>query len=156
MTVHVMLDTYTNKQFEGTLTAINPDLDQSTRSVRLQATLDNPGQLMRPGMFARVEVVLPTEEKVLVIPATAILSAPYGDSVYIIEKGTNAPNSLVVRQQFVQTGRARGDFVAVQSGLKPGQHVVSSGLFKLRNGAAVTENNDIVPKASEKPKPSDS
>jgi membrane fusion protein (multidrug efflux system) len=156
MTVRVALDTYTNKQFEGTLTAINPDLDASTRNVRLQATLDNPDHLLRPGMFARMEVVLPTEENVLVIPATAILSAPYGDSVYLIQKGTNGPNSLVVQQQFVRTGRSRGDFVSVETGLKAGDHVVSSGLFKLRNGAAVTENNDIVPKASEKPKPSDS
>jgi membrane fusion protein (multidrug efflux system) len=156
MTVRVMLDTYTNKQFEGTLTAINPDLDESTRNVRLQATLDNADQLLRPGMFARIEVVLPTEENVLVIPATAILSAPYGDSVYVIEKGTNGPNSQVVQQQFVRTGRARGDFVSVASGLKPGDRVVSSGLFKLRNGAAVSENNDIAPKASEKPKPADS
>ena len=155
MTVRVTLDTYTNKEFEGTLTAINPNLDEITRSVRLQATLDNPDQLLRPGMFARVEVVLPSVEKVLVIPATAILSAPYGDSVYVIEKGTNAPNSLVVRQQFVRTGLARGDFVAVETGLKPGERVVSAGLFKLRNGAAVTENNDLAPKASEKPKPSD-
>lgn len=156
MTVRVTLDTYTNKQFEGTLTAINPNLDEITRSVRLQATLDNPDQLMRPGMFARIEVVLPTEENVLVIPATAVLSAPYGDSVYVIEKGTNAPDSLVVRQQFVRTARARGDFVSIESGLKPGDRVVSAGLFKLRNGAAVTVNNDLAPKAVEKPKPSDS
>lgn len=155
MTIHVSTDTYTNKQFEGTLTAINPDLDQLTRSVRLQATLENAEQLLRPGMFARVEVVLPTEEDVLVIPATAILAAPYGDSVYIIEKATNGPGS-VVRQQFVHTGRSRGDFVSVDAGLKAGDKVVSAGLFKLRNGGAVTENNDIVPKANEKPKPSDS
>ncbi|HEX4264427.1 MAG TPA: efflux RND transporter periplasmic adaptor subunit [Verrucomicrobiae bacterium] len=155
MTVRVTMDTYTNKEFEGKLTAINPNLDEVTRSVRLQATLQNPDQLMRPGMFARIEVVLPSVENVLVIPATAILSAPYGDSVYVIEKGTNAPNSLVVRQQFVRTTRARGDFVAVESGLKPGDRVVSAGLFKLRNGAAVTENNELSPKASEKPKPSD-
>jgi membrane fusion protein (multidrug efflux system) len=156
MTVRVTLDTYTNKQFMGTLTAINPNLDEITRSVRLQATLDNPEQLMRPGMFARVEVVLPTDENVLIIPATAILSAPYGDSVYVIEKGTNGPDNLVVRQQFVRTGRARGDFVSVESGLKSGDRVVSAGLFKLRNGASVTENNDLAPKATEKPKPSDS
>jgi membrane fusion protein (multidrug efflux system) len=156
MTIRVTLDTYTNKQFEGTLTAVNPDLDESTRNVRLQATLDNADQLLRPGMFARIEVVLPTEENVLVIPATAILSAPYGDSVYVIQKGTNSPNSLVVQQQFIRTGRSRGDFVSVASGLKPGDRVVSSGLFKLRNGAAVSENNDIAPKALEKPKPSDS
>jgi membrane fusion protein (multidrug efflux system) len=155
MTIRVSTDTYTNKPFEGTLTAINPDLDQLTRSVRLQATLDNPEQLLRPGMFARVEVVLPSEENVLVIPATAILAAPYGDSVYVIEKATNGPG-MVVRQQFVHTGRARGDFISVEAGLKPGEKVVSAGLFKLRNGAAVTENNDIVPKANEKPKPSDS
>jgi membrane fusion protein (multidrug efflux system) len=154
MVVRVTMDTYTNKQFDGVLTAINPDLDSSTRSVRLQATLDNAEQLLRPGMFARIEVVLPTEQNVLVIPATSVLSAPYGDSVYVIEKGTNGPVS-VVRQQFVRTGRARGDFVVVESGLKAGERVVSAGLFKLRNGAAVTENNDIAPKANEKPKPSD-
>ena len=155
MTVRVSTDTYTNKQFEGSLTAINPDLDQATRSVRLQATLDNPDQLMRPGMFARVEVLLPSEKHVLVIPATAVLSAPYGDSVYVVEKATNGPG-LTVRQQFVRTGRTRGDFIAVETGLKPGEKVVSAGLFKLRNGAAVTENNEIAPPALEKPKPSDS
>ena len=155
MKVRVSTDTYTNKQFEGVLTAINPDLDQTTRSVRLQATFDNPDQLLRPGMFARIEVLLPSDQNVLVIPATSILSAPYGDSVYVIEKATNGPGS-VVRQQFVRTGRSRGDFITVESGLKAGDHVVSAGLFKLRNGAAVTENNEIVPKANEKPKPADS
>jgi membrane fusion protein (multidrug efflux system) len=155
MPVRVTVDTYTNKPFEGSLTAINPDLDTSTRNVRLQATLDNPEQLLRPGMFARIEVVLPSEENVLVIPATSILSAPYGDSVYVIEKGTNGPGN-VVRQQFVRTGRTRGDFVTVESGLKPGERVASAGLFKLRNGAAVSENNDMSPKAMEKPKPGDS
>jgi membrane fusion protein (multidrug efflux system) len=155
MTVRVSTDTYVDKQFEGKLTAINPDLDQATRSVRLQATLENADQMLRPGMFARMEVVLPSEKNVLVIPATSILSAPYGDSVYVIEKGTNGPGQ-VVRQQFVRTGRSRGDFITVESGLKAGDHVVSAGLFKLRNGAAVTENNEIVPKANEKPKPSDS
>jgi membrane fusion protein (multidrug efflux system) len=154
MTVRVTLDTYTNKQFEGKLTAINPNLDESTRNVRLQGTLDNSDQLLRPGMFARIEVLLPSDQNVLVIPATAILSAPYGDSVYVIEKGTNGPGS-VVRQQFVRTGRARGDFVSVESGLKAGDHIVSAGLFKLRNGSAVTENNENAPKPVEKPKPAD-
>jgi membrane fusion protein, multidrug efflux system len=154
MVVRVSLDTYTNKQFEGKLTAINPNLDESTRSVRLQATLDNADHLLRPGMFARIEVVLPSDENVLVIPATAILSAPYGDSVYLIGKSTNGPGD-VVKQQFVRTGLARGDFVSVESGLKAGDRVVSAGLFKLRNGAAVTENNDLAPKPSEKPKPAD-
>jgi membrane fusion protein, multidrug efflux system len=161
MVVRVSMDAYTNKAFEGTLTAINPDLDSSTRSVRLQATLDNPDQLLRPGMFARIEVVLPKVDAVLVIPATAVLSAPYGDSVYLIEPSTNAPAgtngpALIAKQQFVKLGRTRGDFVAVESGLKDGDHVVSAGLFKLRNLAPVVENNDIAPKPSEKPRPSDS
>jgi membrane fusion protein, multidrug efflux system len=161
MTVRVSLDAYTNKQFEGTLTAVNPNLDEATRMVRLQATLDNADHLLRPGMFARIDVVLPNVDDVLVIPATAVLSAPYGDSVYLIEQSTNAPAgtngpALVAKQQFVRVGRARGDFVSVESGLKDGDHVVSAGLFKLRNLAPVVENNDISPKPSEKPKPSDS
>jgi membrane fusion protein (multidrug efflux system) len=155
MTVRVSMDAYPDKQFEGKLTAVNPNLDEATRSVRLQATLDNPGQLLRPGMFARIELVLPSAPDVLVIPATSILSAPYGDSVYLIENNTNG-TGLVVRQQFVRVGRARGDFVSVQTGLKAGDHVASAGLFKLRNGAAVTENNALAPKPAEKPKPSDS
>jgi membrane fusion protein, multidrug efflux system len=155
MVVRVSLDTYTNKQFEGTLTAINPNLDEATRSVRIQATLDNADHLLRPGMFARMEVVLPSVADVLVIPATAILSAPYGDSVYLIQNSTNGAGS-VVKQQFVRVGGARGDFVSVATGLKEGDRVVSAGLFKLRNGAAVTESNELTPKPSEKPKPSDS
>ena len=128
MVVRVSIDAYTNRPFEGTLTAINPELDSSTRNVRLQATLDNADQLLRPGMFARIEVVLPGEETVLVIPATAVLSAPFGDSVYVIEPGANAPAAsgtnaapaLVVRQQFISSGRSRGDFVAVEKpALKP-------------------------------------
>ena len=159
MRVRVTTDTYPDRQFEGTLTAINPDLDQATRSVGLQATLDNPGQLLRPGMFARAEVLLPTEEKVLVIPSTSILSAPYGDSVYVIESkpGTNgAPAGLIVRQQFVRTGRTHGDFLNVESGIKPGEKIVSSGIFKLRNGMSVIENNELAPKNDMAPRPSDS
>lgn len=162
MVVRVTTDTYTNRQFVGTLTAINPDLDATTRNVRLQATFENADQLLRPGMFARVEVVLPGEQAVLAIPSTSILSAPFGDSVYVIEPGTNAPaggtNSgpqYVVRQQFITTGRTRGDFVSVLKGLKAGDKIVSAGVFKLRNGSAVVENNEITPKAVEKPKPTE-
>jgi membrane fusion protein (multidrug efflux system) len=156
--VRVTTDTYTNRQFEGSLTAITPELDQSTRSVNLQATFENADQMLRPGMFAKVEVLLPEEEKVLTIPATAVLSAPYGDSVYVIESkpGKSGAPELNVRQQFIRTGRARGDFVSVETGLKAGDKVVSSGIFKLRNGMAVIENNELAPKASDMPKPSDS
>jgi membrane fusion protein (multidrug efflux system) len=93
---------------------------------------------------------------VIVVPATAVLNAPFGDSVYIIEQGTNATGGLVVRQQFVRIGRMRGDYVAVETGVKPGDKVVSSGLFKLRNGMSVVENNELTPKSSATPKPADS
>jgi membrane fusion protein (multidrug efflux system) len=156
MKVRLTTDAYPGRTFDGTLTALNPGLDPGTRSIGLQATFENPEQLLRPGMFAQVEVLLPDENDVLVIPAPAVLSAPYGDSVYLIEPATNSSGGLVVRQQFVRTGRARGDFVSVEAGLKPGERVVSSGLFKLRNGMPVVINDEIAPKASEKPQPSDS
>jgi membrane fusion protein (multidrug efflux system) len=152
MHVRVTSDTYTNRQFEGTLLAINPDLDATTRSVAVRAVFDNGDQALRPGMYAKIEVVLPEERPVLVIPATSVLSAPYGDSVYVIEPGT-ANTGSVVRQQFVRTGRAKGDLVTIESGLKAGQKVVSAGGFKLRNGMAVTENNELVPKSEKSPKP---
>jgi membrane fusion protein (multidrug efflux system) len=159
MRVRVTTDAYPERRFDGTLTAINPDLDQSTRSVGLQATFANADQLLRPGMFARVEVLLPEEQPVLVIPATSVLSAPYGDSVYVIESKPgkdNAKPELAVRQQFIRTGHTRGDFVSVESGLKVGERIVSAGIFKLRNGMAVTENNDLSPKNEAAPRPSDS
>jgi len=158
MRVHLTTDTYPGRQFEGGLTAINPDLDASTRSVGLQATFDNADQTLRPGMYARVEVLLPEEKAVLVIPATSVLSAPYGDSVYVIESKSgkeNAKPGLAVRQQFIRTGQARGDLVTVESGLKPGERIVSAGVFKLRNGMAVVENNELVPKSEGSPHPPD-
>jgi len=159
MRVRVTTDAYPGWGFDGTLSAINPDLDPSTRSVGLQATFANPDQLLRPGMFARVEVLLPEEQPVLVIPATSVLSAPYGDSVYVIESKpgrNNAKPELAVRQQFIRAGHTRGDFVSVESGLKTGERIVSAGIFKLRNGMAVIENNDLSPKNDAAPHPSDS
>ena len=159
MIVRVTTDTYPGRKFDGKLTAINPDLDQSTRSVGLQATFANPDQLLRPGMFARAEVLLPEEQALLVIPATSVLSAPYGDSVYVIESKPGkdqAKSQLVVRQQFIRTGEARGDFVSVQSGLKLGERIASAGIFKLRNGMSVIESNELAPKSELAPRPSDS
>jgi membrane fusion protein, multidrug efflux system len=158
MPVHVTTDAYPGRKFEGTLTAINPELDAQTRSVGLQATFENPEQLLRPGMFARVEVLLPEEQSVLVIPATSVLSAPYSDSVYVIESKPgkdSAKPELVVRQQFIRTGSARGDFVSVTSGLKASERIVRAGIFKLRNGMSVIENNDLSPKNELAPRPSD-
>ncbi len=158
MQVNLVTDAYPERQFVGRLTAINPDLNALTRSVGLQATFDNPEQLLRPGMFGRAEVMLATEQPVLVIPATAVFRAPYGDTVFVLEQkaaDTNGPARTVVRQQFIRAGRNRGDFVSVETGLKAGEKVASAGLFKLRNGGAVVENNEMAPKASETPRPSD-
>jgi membrane fusion protein (multidrug efflux system) len=154
--VHITTDAFPGKIFDGKLTAISPDFDPSVRSVRVQATLQNSEQLLRPGMFGHIEILLPSDEKVLVVPATSVLSAPYGDSVYVIEPSTNSAGGLVVRQQFVRVGRSKGDFVSVTTGLKEGDRVVSSGLFKLRNGMSVVENNELTPKPDKKPTPSDS
>ncbi|HLH53743.1 MAG TPA: efflux RND transporter periplasmic adaptor subunit [Verrucomicrobiae bacterium] len=155
MPVRLQIDAYPDRSFDGTLTAINPGLDQSTRSVGLRATFNNPDQLLRPGMFARVQVLLPEQKKVLVIPSTSVLRAPSGDSVFIIESGSTN-DTLKVRQQLVRLGADRGDFVSILSGVKPGDRIVGSGLFKLRTGMSVVEQNSITPKSAEAPKPSDS
>lgn len=156
MKVRVTTDAYPDRQFEGTLTAINPDLDASTRSIGLQATFANPDKLLRPGMFARVELLLPGEQKVTVIPHTGVLRAAYSDSVFVVENqpaSADGPGGLVVRQQLIRSGRTRGDFVTVETGLQPGQRIVSAGLFKLRSGMGVVENNTLVPPATETPRP---
>lgn len=155
--VRAVSDTYPGKVFEGELSAINPDLDSATRSVRLRATFDNFAQQLRPGMFVRVEVMLPDAQSVLAIPATAILSAPYGDSVFLIEaKEDKGAKTLVVEQKFIRTGRSHGDFISVESGLKAGDKVATAGIFKLRNGVSVQENNEDTPKPSLSPNPPNS
>lgn len=154
--VRAAADAYPTNQFEGEISAINPDLDTATRSVRVRAKFENPDALLRPGMFARVTVILPEENQVKVIPATAILSAPYGDSVFIVTPTAEGSTNLTVHQAFIRTGRAHGDFISVETGLKDGDKVATAGLFKLRNGLPVYENNEIVPKASKNPTPPNS
>jgi membrane fusion protein (multidrug efflux system) len=158
--VMVTTDAYPNSDFVGKLSAIQPDLDPITRSIRLRATFENPQSELRPGMFVRAQVVLPRDEKLLVVPSTAIMYAPYGDSVYVVEqdksdKAKSGKPGLVAQQKFVRLGTTRGDFVAITKGLKPGEKVVVTGAFKLRNGSAVTINNELLPAASELPKPND-
>ena len=156
--VQVTTDAMGGRQFDGKLTAVNSAIDPATRSVTLQATIDNADHALRPGMFARVKVLLPKENLTLFIPATAVSYAPYGNSVYIIEKKQDEATkeeSLTIRQQFIRTGEARGDFVAVTEGLKLGDEIVSTGVFKLRNGLNVVVDNSLAPKAEEAPKPAD-
>ena len=154
--VQTRSDAIPGRAFTGKLTAINSMVDASTRNVSVQATLPNPDHALRPGMFAKVNVVLPRKEPVLAIPATAIAYAPYGDSVFVIEKKKDSKSgkeSEVIRQQFIRTGETRGDFVTVIQGLKAGETVVSSGVFKLRNGMPVVINNTLAPKPELNPTP---
>jgi membrane fusion protein, multidrug efflux system len=156
--VTVRADAFPDRDFKGKLTAINSMVDPVTRNVSLQATLENPDHALHPGNFAKVEVALPETKKTIVIPGSAVSYAPYGDSVFVIEKQKDpktGKESQVLRQQFVRIGDARGDFVAVTQGLKAGQTVVGTGVFKLRNGMAVTVNNDLAPKPELNPKPAD-
>jgi len=141
----------------GKITAVNSVVDEATRNVQIQATLANADGKLRPGMFVEVEVVLGSKAPVVTLPASAISYAPYGDSVFVVAdlKGTAGQSYRGARQQFVKLAGARGDQVAVLSGIEPGAEVVSSGVFKLRNGAAVRVNNEIQPANDPAPKPED-
>jgi membrane fusion protein (multidrug efflux system) len=159
LTVKVTTDAVPNREFEGKLTAVNSSIEPATRNVSLQATLDNQDNALRPGMFGRVKVLLPQKHPTLFIPATAVSYAPFGNSVFVIEKKTDdktKQESLILRQQFIRTGETRGDFVAVTEGLKANEQVVSSGVFKLRNGMNVVVDNKLAPKSELAPKPADS
>ena len=145
--------------FEGKVTAFNPDVNASTRNVKVQATVPNPAGALRPGMFARVQVVLPDSQSLLVIPQTAVLHAPYGDSVFVIsdvKDEKSGQSAKQVQMTTVRLGETRGDFVAVTEGLKAGQTIVTSGVFKLRNGATVAVDNSLAPEAHTAPKPPNS
>lgn len=144
--------------FSGRITALDSVVDETTRNVQVQATLANPEGKLRPGMFVQVDVGLGGSRTVITLPASAISYAPYGDSVFIITdlKDPKGKTYRGVRQQFVKVEGSRGDQVAVISGVNPGDEVVTSGVFKLRNGAAVQVNNKVQPGNNPAPKPEDS
>jgi membrane fusion protein, multidrug efflux system len=154
--VRVTSDALTDQVIEGEITAIDPQIDSATRNVRLQATVANPEERLRPGMFVHVAVVLPAMQEVLAIPATAVQYAPYGNSVFVLQEVQDGPSGMVVRQQVVELGEKRGDFVAVRSGLREGDVVVSTGVFKLRNGQAVVVDNTLSPEFKLSPSPQES
>jgi membrane fusion protein (multidrug efflux system) len=143
--------------WSGRITAIDSMVDEATRNIQVQATLANPGGRLRPGMFVQTEVPLGPAQSVIALPASAISYAPYGDSVFVVAemKGEDGKPYRGVRQQFVKPGAARGDQVAVLSGINPGDEVVTSGVFKLRNGAAVLVNNTVQPGNDPAPTPED-
>ncbi|NOT34850.1 MAG: efflux RND transporter periplasmic adaptor subunit [Candidatus Eisenbacteria bacterium] len=142
----------------GRITAINPVVDDATRNIQVQATFSNPRGVMRSGMYVTVKVMLSARSEVIALPSSAINFAPYGNSVFIVEdvKGPDGKTYRGVRQQFVKLGTAQGDQVAVLDGVKAGEEIVTSGVFKLRTGAAVVVNNTVQPGNSPAPKPADS
>jgi len=134
----------------GLITAINPVVEEATRTARVQGTLENKEGLLLAGLFAEVEVVLPEKVDVVAVPISAVTTAAYGDSIFVIEENGD---KLTARQQFVKLGRKRGDFVSVIKGLNSGDRVVSAGAFKLTNGAPVVVNDAMQPEASLAPTP---
>jgi len=156
-TVRITSDNVAGASFTGRVNAIDSVVDQSTRNVQVQAILSNPGGKLRPGMFVQVEVGVGEQRTVMPLPASAINYAPFGNSVFIVSelKSPSGEPYRGVRQQFVKVEGARGDQVGVISGLNPGDEVVTSGVFKLRNGAAVAVNNKVQPGNNPAPKPED-
>jgi membrane fusion protein (multidrug efflux system) len=142
----------------GKVSAFDSVIDEATRNARVQAIFDNTSGKLRPGMFVEAQLARGARTTAVTLPVSAISYAPFGDSVFIVEevKGPNGKSYRGVRQQFVKLGGSRGDQVAVLTGVKPGEEVVTSGVFKLRPGAAVTVNNTIQPGNNPAPKPEDS
>jgi len=157
--VRVTVDAAPDVTFVGKILASNPNVDLATRSVRVRAKIANPDEALRTGMFANATVVMPEKQKVLPITATAVAYATFGDSVFVIEEQENEQSGeteKVLRQQFVRLGKTRGDFVDVIDGLKAGETIVTSGVFKLRSGMKVIIDNRLAPEPSLDPHPSDS
>jgi membrane fusion protein, multidrug efflux system len=156
--VEITLDAYGDKVFAGKITAINSLVDQNSRNVQIQATLPNSETQLRPGMYAKVKVILPEATEVVAIPSSSIHYAPYGDSVFIVSdlKSPEGKTYKGVTEQFVKLGQSKGDLTAVISGLKPGDEVVTSGVFRLRSGGAIIVNNKTKPGSDLSPNPSDS
>ena len=158
LTVRIRTDALPGQEIQGRVTAINPQVEEATRNIRIQATVENRQERLRPGMFVDVDVILPEQEDVRMIPTTAVLYAPYSDSVFVLEKkaaGDGQPDDQILRQQFVRLGSQRGDYVAVLSGVEEGDQVVSTGVFKYRNGQSVIVDNALAPEFSLTPKPED-
>jgi membrane fusion protein (multidrug efflux system) len=156
-TVHVTTD-QSPVPIAGRVSAINSIVDTDTRNIEVQASFDNRDGKLKPGMFVDVQAILGSSSSVVALPASAINYAPYGNSVFVVEnmKSPTGQPYRGVRQQFVKLGNGRGDQVAVTTGVKPGEEIVTSGVFKLRNGAPVLVNNKVQPTNNPAPQPEDS
>lgn len=156
--VEVTCDNLPGVRFKGRVNAVDSVINETTRNIQVEATLSNPQQKLRPGIFVQVELGVGAPRVVVTLPASAINYAPYGDSVFVVTdlQDPKGKSYRGVKQQFVKVQGSRGDQVAVVSGVNPGDEVVSSGVFKLRNGSAVQVNNKIQPPNSPNPHPEES
>ena len=152
-------DAFPDAVWSGKITTITPEVDVATRNVRIRASFPNLDGTLRPGMYGNVDVLSPDKRQVLIIPATSVLYAPYGDSVFTVgekkdaDKKEGDKGGLVASQKFIRVGERRGDYIAVESGLNEGDTVVSGGVFKLRNGQSVVVKNDLAPDVQTHPNP---
>lgn len=151
--VKVIVDAFPDRQFDGKIEAIDPRITDTTRNLRIRATLPNKDETLHPGMFARVDVVLPGDTEVMVLPATSVVYSPYGDSVYVV--GTK-DGAMVAMQRWVKVGPKRGDLISILEGLQEGDEVVTIGQSKLRPGSLLKVNNQVVPDNNAAPKPAES
>jgi membrane fusion protein, multidrug efflux system len=155
------VDSFPGKTWQGSITTVNSEVDPVTRNVRVRATFPNKEGILRPGLFVNVEVEASDKREVLIVPATAVVYAPYGDTVFVLDqkpdtqKKADEQPGLIAQPRFVRLGEKRGDLVAVVSGLKEGETVVSNGAFKLRKGMSVIVNNALAPPVELDPKPTD-
>jgi membrane fusion protein (multidrug efflux system) len=155
--IRLTSDSVAGAKFTGRINAVDSVVDEATRNIQVQATVANPGGKLRPGMFVEVEAGVGASRTVLPLPASAVNYAPFGDSVFVVAdvKGPDGKTFRGVRQQFVKVEGTRGDQVGVVSGINAGDEIVTSGVFKLRNGAAVAVNNKVQPGNNPNPKPED-
>jgi membrane fusion protein, multidrug efflux system len=146
-TVRVVVDAYPGRIFEGKVTTIEPQISSDTRNIHVQATIDNPDHILKPGMFATTTVVLPDKPPVVTVPETAVDYSLYGDSAFVIQekKGDDGKTSLSAVRTFVQTGNRIDGRAEILKGVKPGDRVVAVGQLKLQSGAAVTISADPPP-----------
>ncbi|MEJ2058957.1 MAG: efflux RND transporter periplasmic adaptor subunit [Gammaproteobacteria bacterium] len=142
--VELHVDTYPDHVFKGEVTGMDPRVEPATRNFKVQVTLDNSEGLLRPGMFAMADVLLPIQENVLTVPVTAVAYNPYGDAVFLVEEGKDKQGKpqLTVKRQYVKTGETQGDHVVITTGLQAGQRIVTVGQLKLRNGSRIVITNE--------------
>lgn len=153
--LRIFVDAFPGEFFPGKVLAIDPEIEEATRSFRIEAEIPNPAKRLRPGLFVRVEVLLPEVNTVTAIPGTAIYRQSFGDTIFVITP-PDSGEGLIVTERFVRTGMRKGDFSAILEGLQPGEKVVTSGLFKLSNGRSVVIDNTNAPQFSLTPSPQDS